>query len=309
MAADADLLIYGCDVASSESGTDLIDSLGLLTGADVAASDDITGHQTLDGDWDFEYTVGLVESSVAFSQAVQHNWEHSLASLEVASESGGQAQSIGVDGLGRVTLVAAVDNGATTDGLDIRLQVTDQFGNVSQLFVNETLEGDQRFASLAVAENGTKAVTWTSISPTGESAVFAKVYDGANAVVRSEFRVDAPTAGIEAGDSSIAIDAVGNFAIVWESTDGNTSEVLAQRFHADGSAAGEIFNVSGDSFDDIDESANPFIASNDSGQLVVVWDTHDGTAGDENGVFSRTIDSDGTMSAVIEVQALSLIHI
>jgi large repetitive protein len=44
LTADADLLFYGCDLAGSSDGQDLIDSLAALTGADVAASDDETGH-------------------------------------------------------------------------------------------------------------------------------------------------------------------------------------------------------------------------------------------------------------------------
>ena len=303
LAVDADLLIYGCDVAATDSGIDLIDSLASLTGADVAASDDITGHQTLNGDWEFEYTVGLVESEVAFSQTVQQNWEHSLVTqVQVGSESGGQAQAIGVDGRGRITIVSSVNDSSvidtTTDGFDVFLEFTDQFGNTSEIVVNETLEGDQVYASVAVAENGTRAVTWTSISTTGERAVYAKVYDGANDVVRSEFRVDVPTLGIEADDSSIAIDAAGNFVIVWESTDGSTSEVLAQRFYADGSANGQVFNVSGTGAN----AGNAFVASNDSGQFVVVWDDFDGSNGNGNALFARTYNPDGTGSDITAVE-------
>jgi len=267
-------------------------SLASLTGADVAASDDITGHQTLGGDWDFEYTVGLVESDVAFSQTVQQNWEHSLV---VTAESGGQIQSFGIDGAGRTTTVASIESEGTENGLDVRLQFTDQFGNVTtDILVNETLAGDQLYASVAVAENGSKAVTWTSISTTGERAVFAKFYDGNNSVVRGEFRVDVPTAGVDADDSSIAIDAAGNVVIVWESTDSGVSEILAQRFNVDGSPDGDVFNVSGTGYNGSDEAANAFVAANDSGQFVVVWDTHDGTSNDRSDIYARTFNADGT---------------
>ena len=52
LTADADILIYGCNVAQSDAGRSLIDALARLTGADVAASDDLTGHADLGGDWD-----------------------------------------------------------------------------------------------------------------------------------------------------------------------------------------------------------------------------------------------------------------
>ncbi|EMI18983.1 Pentaxin, partial [Rhodopirellula maiorica SM1] len=59
--SDADLFIYGCDLASTESGRDLIDILSIVCDCDVAASEDVTGHSSRGGDWDLEYTVGEVD--------------------------------------------------------------------------------------------------------------------------------------------------------------------------------------------------------------------------------------------------------
>jgi hypothetical protein len=42
---EADVLIYGCDVAQTEVGRELLQRLSALTGADVAASTDATGKQ------------------------------------------------------------------------------------------------------------------------------------------------------------------------------------------------------------------------------------------------------------------------
>ena len=44
---DADLLLYGCDLAASSEGKALIERLASLTGADVAASSDATGAASL----------------------------------------------------------------------------------------------------------------------------------------------------------------------------------------------------------------------------------------------------------------------
>ena len=85
MDLDADILIYGCDLAGSDEGRFLIDSLGALCDCDVAASDDITGHADLGGDWEFEYIVGVVETDLAFSAAVQENWNGTLASVTVTT--------------------------------------------------------------------------------------------------------------------------------------------------------------------------------------------------------------------------------
>ena len=43
LSSNGDLLLYGCDVAQGNNGQVFINSLAQLTGADVAASNDLTG--------------------------------------------------------------------------------------------------------------------------------------------------------------------------------------------------------------------------------------------------------------------------
>ena len=71
---DADLLIYGCDLASTIEGQDLVAMLALVCNCDVAASDDATGSSDFGGDWVLEYTVGDVDTHVAFGYAAQASW-------------------------------------------------------------------------------------------------------------------------------------------------------------------------------------------------------------------------------------------
>ncbi|PAY19121.1 hypothetical protein CKO51_12185, partial [Rhodopirellula sp. SM50] len=92
--ADADLLIYGCDLASTDDGRGLVESLAALCDCDVAASDDATGSDSLGGDWDFEYNVGIVESQVAFSQHAQAAWEGVLATYTVTNTNDSGAGSL-----------------------------------------------------------------------------------------------------------------------------------------------------------------------------------------------------------------------
>jgi Domain of unknown function (DUF4347) len=78
---DADILIYGCDVAQTDAGRELLQRLSALTGADVAASTDATGSAALGGDWDLEYRTGAIEAQLALSQQAQNEW---FALLNVA---------------------------------------------------------------------------------------------------------------------------------------------------------------------------------------------------------------------------------
>ena len=56
----ADILIYGCNFAEGDQGKLAADTLAHLTGADIAASNDLTGNINLGGDWDLESQVGKI---------------------------------------------------------------------------------------------------------------------------------------------------------------------------------------------------------------------------------------------------------
>ncbi|MBD2036350.1 DUF4347 domain-containing protein [Leptolyngbya sp. FACHB-321] len=64
---DADILLYGCNVAQGELGKAFTSILSQLTGADVAASDGLTGNVILGGNWDLEVHIGSIESALVFS--------------------------------------------------------------------------------------------------------------------------------------------------------------------------------------------------------------------------------------------------
>jgi Ca2+-binding RTX toxin-like protein len=63
LADGGDLLLYGCDVAQGEGGQRFIDALALATGADVAASTDLSGPARLGGNWTLEAAAGTVETA------------------------------------------------------------------------------------------------------------------------------------------------------------------------------------------------------------------------------------------------------
>lgn len=83
LSSDADILFYGCDLAATGDGVTFLESVAALTGADVAASDDTTGHADFGGNWALEYHVGSVEHDVIVSQAAQSTWFGKLATFTV----------------------------------------------------------------------------------------------------------------------------------------------------------------------------------------------------------------------------------
>ena len=61
----ADILVYGCEVAADEAGIGFVKALQQLTQADVAASSNLTGSAQFRGDWRLEVQLGQLETPVA----------------------------------------------------------------------------------------------------------------------------------------------------------------------------------------------------------------------------------------------------
>ncbi|MES2207141.1 MAG: Ig-like domain-containing protein, partial [Pseudomonadota bacterium] len=60
--AGGDILLYGCDIAATNLGASFIDKLALVTGADTAASNNLTGNAKFSADWNLEVKHGNVEA-------------------------------------------------------------------------------------------------------------------------------------------------------------------------------------------------------------------------------------------------------
>ena len=97
--ADADILIYGCNVATSKLGSDLLTTLSEITGADVAASDDPTGNVSNGGDWILEASVGAIETPIVFVPSKRDPFTGTLDVVINASGMSGEEQfQLRVDG-------------------------------------------------------------------------------------------------------------------------------------------------------------------------------------------------------------------
>lgn len=61
--SEGDILLYGCLIGADGAGRNFIDGLANATGADVAASDDLTGAASKGGDWVLEVNQGSIETA------------------------------------------------------------------------------------------------------------------------------------------------------------------------------------------------------------------------------------------------------
>jgi hypothetical protein len=79
LAPNGDILLYGCDVGQGSAGAALIDRLATITGADVAASSNLTGAAAPGGDWRLEVSSGHIESKPVVDAALAALYLHTLA--------------------------------------------------------------------------------------------------------------------------------------------------------------------------------------------------------------------------------------
>jgi large repetitive protein len=105
LAADADLLLYGCDVGTDAAGQAFIGELARLTGADVAASSNLTGSASAGGDWVLEQSTGHIESAVLAAP----DYKYLLASGTLTFSGALPANTSTVtDGLGGSTDISGI---------------------------------------------------------------------------------------------------------------------------------------------------------------------------------------------------------
>jgi hypothetical protein len=69
LTADGDILVYGCATGAGSAGAAFVQTLADLTGADVAASDNLSGGSGRGGDWALEVSRGNIETQSAVGAA------------------------------------------------------------------------------------------------------------------------------------------------------------------------------------------------------------------------------------------------
>lgn len=78
---NADILLYGCEVAVGETGQQFVRKLSDLTQANVAASTNLTGSDALGGDWELEFTTGEIRTPVVFPPEAVEAYNFVLATV------------------------------------------------------------------------------------------------------------------------------------------------------------------------------------------------------------------------------------
>jgi hypothetical protein len=132
-----DLLLYGCDVAQGDTGLAFIDALAAATGADVAASTDVTGSELLGANWVLEANTGSIEAASAVSDQAQQEYAHTLLANNGTIAFGTTADVTLLNATGLAAGAVVNVNNILGTGLDLYTQSTNG-GSVTVVNANGT---------------------------------------------------------------------------------------------------------------------------------------------------------------------------
>ncbi|MEN6459328.1 MAG: hypothetical protein ABFC63_10400 [Thermoguttaceae bacterium] len=151
------------------------------------------------------------------------------------------------------------------------------------------VSSDTTATDISVARNdsGDFVVTWSAWDATTGWDVYAQRYDATGQAVGSTFRVNSTTADTQR-NSSVSMDAEGDFVITWQSEDqdGSGYGIYAQAYNANGKIVGGTNEVQAIDF------TNGF-----TGSFVIRWDDdNDSTTADK---VTASVTFNGNSSSIL----------
>jgi hypothetical protein len=312
LAPGADIDLYGCDVAAAGStGQALIDQIATLTGAQVFASTNVTGQG---GDWTLEASsagaspLSSTTGDTPLNMAILAKYTGDLGAAApvgvetlvnsttagtqtTATAQPGTAQSIAADGSGNYVVTWT---GTDSSGTGVLAQLYDASGNPigSEFQVNTTTAGPEQDATVARSSNGQFAIFWSAnaSAPSGDLGIYGQLFDASGNPIGGELHANTYTSNNQQFPS-VAMDANGNFVVVWQSQgeDGSGWGVYGQRFDSSGNQVGSEFQINTTTAGD---QSNPSVAMDAAGDFVVTWQS-DGQDGSGLGVYGQRYDASG----------------
>ncbi|MGQ7249723.1 VCBS domain-containing protein [Halomonas sp. V046] len=190
LAADADLLLYGCRIGAGDAGQGLVDALAAATGADVGASNDDTGAVALGGDWELETFHGDLDRQGALDAVALSAVSGVLADAdaEVSLASPGDSVPLGES----FSFTVSLDNASSQTGyapfINLYVPTTGKDGDDGITVDSATYLGESLETILVTFDPGGEAVHPVAKDANGNALV----------LVASDY-------GLRAGDSLVVV--------------------------------------------------------------------------------------------------------
>jgi len=180
-------------------------------------------------------------------------------------------------------------------GYGVYAQRYDRRGNVlgPEFQVNSYTDDHQRFPAVAMDASGNFVITWYSDQEVGTGIdydVYAQRYDRTGNRLGSEFQVNTCTTDNQY-TPAVAMDASGNFVIIWHSykQDRSGYGVYARRYDRRGNVLGPEFQVNTCTTND---QQWPAVAMDASGNFVITWHSYQQDSSGR-GVYAQRYDRRG----------------
>ncbi|MCA9195014.1 MAG: DUF4347 domain-containing protein, partial [Planctomycetales bacterium] len=202
---EADILIYGCETAASDEGKALLTSISVMTGADVAASTDLTGYAAYGGNWDLEFKIGSIGTDNILTDESASDWQHVLSIYTVTNTNDSGSGSL------RQAITNANSN-AGADTINFSISGTGVHTiNLSSVLPNitEQVTIDATTDDSYAANSNKAAIILDGNNLTGSGFIFE--YTADNSVVRGLVIRDFAGNGITIYGGADGITLTGNF--------------------------------------------------------------------------------------------------
>jgi len=225
LAVDADLIFYGCNLAGGDRGRELLETIGELTDADVAASTDDTGHTLLGGDWELEYKAGSIETGVVYSEGLQQSWTALLGGQ--APTTSNKTVTTNEDTTYTLLLSDFNYNDPESDPLDhVQITSLETVGSLELSGVPVTLH--QTITAAQITDGELKFVPVGDESGAGYDTFQFRVHDGTNysaevssvTLLNATFGADAE--GFTYADDTFGTNDPGNATGTYEAAGGSS---------------------------------------------------------------------------------------
>ena len=139
--------------------------------------------------------------------------------------------------------------------------------------VNTFTTGDQRTPSVTMDANGNFVVVWNSRTNPSTNRIYMRRYNNLGVALTNEIQVDSETVNFDSVNPDVAMDADGDFVVVWEgyAWDENGLQqpvVSIQSYGANGSSNNSAQIQSSLALSSL---SKPAVAMDSDGDFVVVW--------------------------------------
>lgn len=322
LSESGDLLLYGCNVAEGAVGQQFIQALAHYSGADIAASTDLTGALALGGDWVLEARTGTIESAAVLDDSNTTDWDSTLTTVYGTYGDDTLVGGSEDDWLAGYGGNDFLDGGAGNDtaaffspmeryqfSLDANGQwlISEQYGseadtlrNIEQVsFSDGTVSLSQSQQNLLLTKDdgwlgepstvgladGGHVLTWSQSRENGSgSDIFAQRYDASGTALGEAVRVSTNQGNHYA--PSITALVGGGYAIAWlseDSANSGSSSIYTQRYTLDGVAL-DLESVHSVYSSQLQA---PTISALKDGGYIVSWNS-------SYGIYTQRYDLNGT---------------